>query len=169
MRIVNETDDDATYGDYAAMMLANPWVRERFPDYSERMARNDFSQSMALVESDVESIAKLYLAEQLGNIDEAIDILMGFARDGELKETVRIMALNAANPWVEKQIKIFGNFAAQRVKIDKRTVNIKIDDFQKMLEEHNLSDVPELPQIIAPKQHEVIAEEDDSIIEGETE
>lgn len=138
MRYVNDVSangEKLSYDDIASKMRADHWISARWPEYSATTARKDFVDSLSLVEDDVRSMSSIYLAKQLGIIDMAMELLLSFATDDDLKENTRIMALNSLGNYLEKEIRIFGNYPSSEINVNKRELTVNLDQFLKAQEQ----------------------------------
>ncbi len=123
---------DATFVELAAIMRENPWVNQRWPDYSASTAHRDFGKSMDLIRGDIQDLSMLYFARQVDILDDVIDTLHDFSKDDTLDHSTRIQAANSLKGYIDTSIKIFGNYMPKQMNLTKTTFEFTIDDFKKL-------------------------------------
>lgn len=132
MQIIDGAKKQLTYEEISVRMRKNSWIKARWPDYNENMARGDLLDNLSLVEDDIRSLASIYMVRHLDIIHNSIDRMEEIADDVDEKPHVRIAATNAIGPMLEKSIRIFGNYQATEVKIDKRSVDLNLDAYLRI-------------------------------------
>jgi hypothetical protein len=128
LRIVQE-HPNLTQKDLAARMREDPWIAARWPSYSITTLSKDFNEGMSLIRDDVRDIAMPYLARNIALSDEVIGTLVGFVKDDNLGEKLRIDAANAVRSYLDQSNKVFGTYAPKEMHIRKAEVQVTLDNF----------------------------------------
>lgn len=132
MRILEGSKDNPTYEELTERMLDIVWVNNRWPDYSSDMARRDISYVLSLNNDDLRQLSSLYFSRQVGIIDDVIQELRGISVDPDVKPHTRIAALAAIGPYLDKEIRMFSNFGANKLNINKTNIDLDLDRFMEI-------------------------------------
>ncbi len=131
MRILEENASNGglTYGEIAERMMVNPWVVDRWPDYNEGNARDDLAYIFGMMEQDLKELGKVYRVRQLDLLGDLITKLVKIAESDRTKDRVKIAAISAIGPLLDKEIRITNNYPSKEVNVNKRELTINLDTF----------------------------------------